>query len=143
MKIYIEEINPKEIDYKKIEKKLKNDRSFVELYSEEGMHVVENKKMYKIIPTNEKVVKIKENGFTFILDKSKILREECYQVPINHVKINKKKYTIEKTRCIIECIYDENNMKLYIDDFYIEVEDENISIEKIKNEYNVFLLLLN
>ena len=166
MRIYVEDLEPKNIDRSKLVKleeyySGKNDA--IEVFSEQGMYLVENAKMWKLVPTNDKTTKIVEDGVSFLVDETNIEKRLHSQIPVDHA-MNKKTIFTYKTKnvmLLIEGHYEENRItrlnmdkidfdksNIYnnftIDDFYFEPKYENLNISNpnVKNEINVFLSLL-
>jgi hypothetical protein len=166
MRIYVEDLEPKNIDRSKLVKleeyySGKNDA--IEVFSEKGMYLVENSKMWKLVPTNDKTTKIVEDGVSFLLDETNIEKRLHSQIPFDHA-MNKKTIFTYKTKhvlLLIEGHYEENRItrlnmdkidfdksdiynNFTIDDFYFEPKYENLNISNpnVKNEINVFLSLL-
>ena len=162
MRIYVEEIQPKKINRNKLtrlEEYFSIKKDILEIFSEKGMYLVENEKVWKLFPTNEKMSKFTENDVTFLVDESKIERKLSSQIPIEHACIETTIfiYHMKNVKLVIEGYYEENiSKKLNVDksdkysnfittNFYFEPKNENLEISNpfMKNEINVFLLMLN
>jgi hypothetical protein len=166
MRIYVEDLEPKNIDHAKLVKLGeyyfgKND--IIEVFSEKGMYLVENSKMWKLVATNDKTTKVVEGGVSFLVDETNIEKRLHSQIPFDHV-MNKKTIFSYKTKNVllfIEGHYEENRItrlnmdkidfdksdiynNFVVTDFYFEPKYENLNISNpnVKNEINVFLSLL-
>lgn len=161
MKVYIQNLEPAKINYSKLsslDKYLLEQKSVVEIYSEEGMYLVENKKVYKLLPINEKSEKITLADTELIVDETIIVKEIAFQLPFNHYSENTKIfiYKIENIRLFVEGKYEKNivspekvsNIDKYCNfvttNFYFDICNKNELFDPyVKNELNVFLSLLN
>jgi len=161
MKIYVKDIYPKKITRDKLiklEEYYSSTKEILEIFSEKGMYLVENSKVWKIIPTNEKLFTFvdSENNATFLIDETTIEKQASSQIPIDHSIIETTIfiYNGKNVRLLIEGYYKKNIMpKTYSDkyynflvtNFYFEPKNNNFEITNpfLKNEINVFLSLLN
>jgi len=161
MKIYVKDIYPKKITRDKLiklEEYYSSTKEILEIFSEKGMYLVENSKVWKIIPTNEKLFTFvdSENNVTFLIDETTIEKQASSQIPIDHSTIETTIfiYNGKNVRLLIEGYYKKNIMpKTYSDkyynflvtNFYFEPKNNNLEITNpfLKNEINVFLSLLN
>ena len=155
MRIYIENYDPKNITNimlsKKLEDYFRNKKSFIEIYSDEGIYNIENNKIYKLKynNNNENIKKIinffkeKETArYNLIIDYSQIEKEECFQISTNHIsrKIEIFKYSL--------C--EKSNIELIIKGNYVnkEIELESglanhyLSNDKYKN-FEIFDFYFN
>lgn len=102
-KIYTPDIN---IEYyeKIIEniKKIKKEE-IKEIYSLNGIYQIKNNELYKIKITNDIVKEKTHKKNKFIIDESKIILEECYNLPQIHelIEIILEEYTINEEIKII------------------------------------------
>jgi len=161
MRIYVEDINPKKITYNKLislQEFYLSKKDVLEIFSEKGMYLVENSKIWRLFPTNEKIVKFVDanNNLTFLVDESNIEKIPSSQLPIEHecVETTIFIYHMKNVRLIIEGFYKKtiaisgNVDKYYnfvVTNFYFEPKNENFKIDNpfLKNEINVFLSMLN
>lgn len=159
MKIYVEEIQPKKITREKLlrlEEYFSIKKDILEIFSEKGMYLVENEKVWKLFPTNEKMNKLIENDVTFLIDESIVEKKICSQIPMEHACIETTIfiYHSKNVKLVIEGFYEKNiSTKMTIDkynsfittNFYFEPKNVNLDINNpfMKNEINVFLLMLN
>lgn len=159
MKIYVEEIQPKKITREKLlrlEEYFSIKKDILEIFSEKGMYLVENEKVWKLFPTNEKMNKLIENDVTFLIDESIVEKKICSQIPMEHACIETTIfiYHSKNVKLVIEGFYEKNiSTKMTIDkydsfittNFYFEPKNINLDITNpfMKNEINVFLLMLN
>jgi hypothetical protein len=171
MRIYIEEIKPTQITYdklNKLEQYFTEKKDIIEIFSEKGMYLVESNNIWKLVPTNERIIKVIENGYTLLIDETRIEKNKCSQIQADHafIKTTRFIYTVKtqsnttkksSLNFIIEGKYNEeitsesiiNKMDKYsnfmVTDFYFEPKFQNVTIlaPDIKNEINVFLSVLN
>jgi hypothetical protein len=163
MKIYIDNIHPEKITSNKLialEEYNFEKKEVLEIYSEKGMYLVENQKVFKLFPINEKIHKIIENEIIYLLDETTIEKQQYSQIPMEHV-CDKKiiyMYHLKNLRLIIEgCIKREETIltkilsteykydNFIVTNFYFEPKNGKLDINDlfIKNEINVFLSVLN
>jgi hypothetical protein len=159
MKIYVEEIQPKKITREKLlrlEEYFSIKKDILEIFSEKGMYLVENEKVWKLFPTNEKMNKLTENDVTFLIDESNVEKKICSQIPMEHACIETTIfiYHSKNVKLVVEGFYEKNiSTKMTIDkygsfittNFYFEPKNVKLDISNpfMKNEINVFLLMLN
>jgi hypothetical protein len=154
MKIYIENYNLNNIISKCniLDKFLFNTKTQIDIYSAEGLFIVDNTKLFKLKITDKKTCKI-ENYFkknNIIMDDSNVDKEITYQLPQEHIAINLTIFTYKicqksKISLVIEGTY---NQEPQIDK-YIGFEPSNFyfisysNIIEIKDNLCEFLSLLN
>ena len=160
MKVYIQNLKPAKINYNKLsilDKYLLEQKSVVEIYSEEGMYLVENKKVFKMLPINETSEKITLSDMELIVDGTIIVKEIAFQLPFNHYPENTEIFTykIKNIRLFVEGKYEENIVNpakvskidkycnFVTTNFYFEICKNELFDPYVKNELNVFLSLLN
>ena len=150
MKIYLENYNPVLLKNKValFEKYLVNTNQFIEVITENGLYIVDDKDICKINVTLDESMKMEYPPFSFIVDKSKVNLEKVYTVP-NHTyltKIVKNVYKPNKGSKIQFIIEGEtsnmNGANFVPTNFYFEAPD-NIDLTVCKEDLNVFLSLLN
>jgi hypothetical protein len=167
MKIYIDNYEPKNLSNKldKLNKYLINSNSYVEIYSDDGIFYVDEFGIYKIIIINDDHIKYtsKALNYGFIIDNTKLYKENVTAIPLSHINttINKYEYKIDiksKIKLVIEgndnqtndsdilVTCEKNKLTSFIPNhFYFEILDKNITtINEIfnNNDLNVFLSLL-
>ena len=144
MKLYIDNINIKNILEKNISKYIINNNNNNYIFSDSGIFKINNNKLNKINIIDKQIIKGKfKNNLTYIIDNSEfdILKKNEYCIPINHIliNINKIKYkfcendlyfVIEKYNDIIKYVY-----------FYINDSIDNINY--YENDIISFLLKNN
>jgi len=170
MRIYIENIEPRKISYEnlvsldKISSIVWKRKDILEIFSEKGMYMIENSKVWKLVPTNEKTRHlVEDDNQVFLVDETIIERKPSFQIPMNHVAIKTTIFSYEtrNVRLIIEGSYDNNIITIAkpqasdksdkynnfkVKDFYFEPKNEKTDISNnsfMKNDINVFLSLLN
>jgi len=166
MRIYAEDLEPKKITREKIAKLQqyyfsKND--LIEVFSEKGMYLVENSKLWKLVMTNDKITKVLEDGVSFFIDETHIEKKVHSQLPFDNHSIKKTIFTYQtkNVRLVIEGYYEENRVTILnidkldndksdiyknfiVSDSYFELKHKNLNFNNVdvKNEINVFLSLL-
>jgi hypothetical protein len=161
MKIYVKDIYPKKITRDKLlklDEYYSSKKEILEIFSEKGMYLVENSKVWKIVPTNEKLFTFvdSENNVTFLIDETIIEKQPSSQIPIDHSTIETTIfiYNGKNVRLLIEGYYKKNAMpktssekyhNFLVTNFYFEPKNNNLEMTNpfLKNEINVFLSLLN
>ena len=155
MKIYIKNYNIKDIK-KKLEPLhiyFVNEQKYIQFYSNEGIFIIENIKIFKLNILDVKLEYYKLNNVELVIDKSIVVKEICYQLPMNSINNNITTFYYQlhkksKVKLIIEGISQTDiitdNYKNYIPtNFYFEISPEfEINNLFIKEEINEFLSLL-
>ena len=163
MKLFIDSYNIQDLLKKipQLDKYNVKHKSQMEIYSDEGIYIVDDIKLFKLIINDQPIVTIKNyyNKCNLIIDKSTVKTIETTQVPPFHLSLQTVIFyysLVEKSniKLVIQGKYDlkelinsEKDDKYYgflPCDFYFEVSDE-VDINNIlfKEEFNVFLSLLN
>lgn len=143
MKLYIEDYDMKKLlkKIKTISKKIPPNKKSIEIfYSEQGMYEVTSNDVFKLNIENEKTQRFIENGFKWITDESILLRENVFQIPVEHIKVNLTQFIFSlepnsKVKFIIEFLENQENN---IVDFYFDIFKNDIPWQEI----NVFLSML-
>lgn len=171
MKIYIENYNPSKLIKKldSLDTYFLSKKDIVEIYSDEGIYLIDNNNCYKRIISNENVVNKSLNGVNYIIDETDIINTDVSQIPPDHISINITKFYFglpnanhlknQNQNLINLVIEGVKNMKPNYDNnydtqnkyenflpnnFYFEVfYKENIDVILQKEILNVFLSLLN
>ena len=161
MKIYFARIKPHIINkeaFEKLNKYIGKKEMMYEIYSDEGILVLENKLVFKksIIDDDVKNVKNYIEGKDILIDNSSVKLEETYQIPCNNKVISSIKisYLVNPRSHIklnIILTPNENWKNEYLDkenfykygnvlDFYFDVMDHiDIYGDFCKNEINELL----
>jgi hypothetical protein len=156
MKIYIDNYNienlPKKM--KGLSKYLTNKTNVIEVYSEEGIFVIDQQNIYRVDYLDKPIKKgkyINENDIVFnmIIDTSETTKTIMNQLPPDNVimKTETHLYQINATSKIKMVINltlnkDVNEYKPY--DFYFDVSNDiDINSPIFKEDINVFLFHLN
>lgn len=171
MKIYIENYNPSKLIKKldSLDTYFLSKKDIVEIYSDEGIYLIDHNNCYKRIISNENVVNKSLNGVNYIIDETDIINTDVSQIPPDHISINITKFYFglpnanhlknQNQNLINLVIEGVKNMKPNYDNnydtqnkyenflpnnFYFEVfYKENIDVILQKEILNVFLSLLN
>lgn len=152
MRIYIKNLNLELINniFDLFKEYLINTEIYIELYTNEGIYQIEDKKIYSL-DICDKDIKIVNNyyeNFTLIVDPSLFHKQVVYSVHGNthsSFKIKKHYFKIDKNSIIHLVIkYSSNDDKFIPNDMYFETDtDIDINSIFIKNEINEFLSVLN
>ena len=139
-----------EYDMKKLFKKIKtlskkyppNKRDNEKIYSEQGIYQVNLNDLFKLNIENEMSKRFEENGRQWILDKSILVREKVFQLPVEHknIKVIQLVFSLEsnsKVNFIIDFLENDEKENNIID-YYFDILDSDIPWQEI----NVFLSIL-
>ena len=139
-----------EYDMKKLFKKIKtlskkyppNKRDNEKIYSEQGIYQVTLNDLFKLNIENEMSKRFEENGRQWILDKSILVREKVFQLPVEHknIKVIQLVFSLEsnsKVNFIIDFLENDEKENNIID-YYFDILDSDIPWQEI----NVFLSIL-
>jgi len=144
MKIYIKEYNPTDIlkKIKLIDEYYYSTKNSIEIFSDDGVFYINDKKMYKMNIVLDKLVELKINNFDILLDKSDYNNEVVYQLPFSYIEshITTFYYAINSNK---SNKFNKSKIKLVVegnyDIIYNEIMDNEImDNEIIKNKYNNF-----
>ena len=116
----------------------------INFYSNEGIFLINNKKIFKLNILDKKIKKIKFNNYNLLIDESEIINEISYQLPVTYISTVSFYYKLYKTsniKFVIEYSLVENDENKPIN-FYFEVSDFEIDNLFIKEEINEFLSVL-
>jgi len=158
MKIYIQHYNLNNIAF--LDEYLYNEKTHIDIYSNEGIFIVDNIQIFKLKITDKDVYKIENYGVNFsgsnnkhtlLIDESVIEKETVFQIPPDHIAIKLttftyKMYQKSNVSLVIEGTYNKpvNNNDRYdgfeLTDFYF-ISSSNLT--EIKDNLCVFLSLLN
>ena len=125
MKLYFENLKLTNIDY--LNKYLINQN--INFYSEEGIFLINNTKLFKLNILDKKIENTKFNKYNLLIDKSEISNEISYQLPftfISTVSFYYKLHKLSKIQFVIESQPLESNQKLKPINFYFEIFDFEI-----------------
>ena len=100
-----------------------------EIYSKEGMFVVDHSDLYQLQVSNEKQEEFQHEGRTFLIDYSQLTREKVTRLPSDHINqfIQYDTYALDpksKAKFILKTM--ESNNKRYPLDAYFEIEDPSV-----------------
>ena len=156
MKIYIENYNIENLSKKMkgLNKYLTNKTNVVEVYSDEGIFVIDQQNIFRVDYLDKPIKKgkyISETGavFNMLIDTSETTKTIVNQLPPDNVilKTETQVYQINatsKTKMVINLTLnkDVNEYKPY--DFYFDVSNDiDINSLIFKEDINVFLFHLN
>jgi len=151
MKVYIDNYNIAEVLNKKnnFDKYYEKSYNRIDIFSSEGMFVIDKTSMYKLNNIIDKPLKTADKFYkdmSLIIDDSSYNKSEVFQLPVNHIHINTVSfiYTINnnKTKMVIEGTYDTTYT--LVNDKYKGFTPTDIYFTDFGiNEINVFLMALN
>jgi hypothetical protein len=156
MKIYIENYNIENLSKKMkgLNKYLTNKINVIEVYSDEGIFVIDHQNIYKVDYLDKPIKKgkyISETSavFSMIIDTTETTKAIVNQLPPNNVimKTETQVYEINassKTKLVVILTLNKavNEYKPY--DFYFDVSNDiDINSQIFKEDINVFLFHLN
>ena len=100
-----------------------------EIYSKEGMFVVDHTDIYQLHVSNEKQEEFQHEGNTLLIDYSQLTREKVTRLPSDHIHhfIQYDSYALElksKVKLILKTMEADN--KRYPLDAYFEIEDPTV-----------------
>ena len=101
-----------------------------EIYSKEGMFVVDHTDLYQLHVSNEKQEEFTHEDRTFLIDYSQLDREKVMRLPSDHIHqfIQYDSYALEpksKVKLVLKTMEAPNN-KRYPLDAYFEIEDSSV-----------------
>ena len=157
MKIYIDHFNLNILSeiIKNFREYKTNSEEFLQLYSPEGIYLIDQKSTIKIKPVDHDIIILKHfyENYTLIVDPSFYIVEKVMQLPSEHItkKVKRETYHLNKNliKLVIEFeeekISQNTNENDYIPkDIYFELPNSsNIKDDLVKEELIVFLSLLN
>jgi hypothetical protein len=116
-----------------------------EVYSKEGMFVVDHKDIYQLVIMNEKVEEFQHNSQHFMIDYSQITRMKVHRLPTDHIShfIQYQTYEMEansKVKIVLKSF--ESQDKHYPLDAYFEIEDPTVDPKVYLLEKNLIDVLL-
>jgi hypothetical protein len=151
MKLYIENYN-----ILKISKKMKSLEEFFlnnsyrkEIYSEEGIFMIDKNNLYQITYLDGEITKFPNyiDDINIITDKTEEIKKIVNQVPFTNIvlELETQHYVLNKQskfKLVIDFILNDNKIEPY--DFYFDVPNIiDINSPLFKEDLNVFLFHLN
>ena len=133
-----------------LKKYLVDEKTKLEIITNEGQYYIDNSKVYKMIVTDKsaKIYENYSNGVTLLVDNSYTVLQEMNQIPNHNIEITNTYFYFalnksSKLRLVIQT-HDETIENMDPCDFYFETKDETeINNIFFRDEINVFLSLLN
>ena len=166
-KIFIKDYDPLLIKKKfvKLDEYFRNKEIAVEFVSPDGLFMIDNNKLYKLIPVDKEIVVHSFEGTELLFDASYFEKEFMLsQIPYDHVRIELSKFYYGREsagkksflKLVVEGLYEsDNNSTQFLEtktaaDKYVNftptnfyfLATENFDNILIKKELNVFLSLL-
>ena len=156
MKIYIDNYHIENLSkkMKSLNKYLTNKTNSIEVYSDEGIFVIDQQNIYKITYLDKPIKNVKyinENGIIFdmIIDTTEKTKTIVNQLPSDNIimKTETQIYQTDassKTKLVVNLTLNKliNEYKLH--DFYFDVSNDiDINSPIFKEDVNVFLSHLN
>ena len=156
MKIYIDNYSIKNLQkkIKGLNKYLTNKTNVIEVYSDEGIFVIDQQNIYKIDYLDKPIKKgkyINENDILFdmLIDTTETTRTIVNQLPPDNVIIKTETHeyqinTSSKTKLVINSSLNKGVNEYKPHDFYFDVSNDiDINSPIFKEDINVFLFHLN
>jgi hypothetical protein len=126
------------INLSKLESYFLKKKHETQVYSEHGIYVIEENKIYKLIPIDVQVKEIIYQDMKVFIDTSFFKKEQVHNIPVDIFEKKNifKTYKVSKLKFVVEL--DESDEKEKITDFYIETENENINQDFLYSEIHLF-----
>lgn len=135
MKIYVENYDIQNLTkkFKNLDKYYKKTEKYTEIFLEEGIYTIHESEMYKLNNVEdfpiEKVNNL-NNNYSLLIDKSKFIKEEVFQLPYDNTDLKNSKKIVEFEYCI-----NKSSLKLIIKGVY----ENNVFNNNNENKYYAFL----
>jgi len=149
MKLYIDSYhyNPNKLKIHLLKNKFKHDKcTCVEFYTNNGIYIIENNEMYKLVPMDNPVELVTIHGLDFIIDKSYYTKKPHYQLSPEHIIIKKNHYVFSNSKLtlVVEGDVTTDDDDFVPTNFYFDTHSNNsIDDPMILNEFNEFLSTFN
>lgn len=149
MKLYIDSYhyNPNKLKIHLLKNKFKHDKcTCVEFYTNNGIYIIENNEMYKLVPMDNPVELVTIHGLDFIIDKSYYTKKPHYQLSPEHIIIKKNHYVFSNSKLtlVVEGDVTTDEDDFVPTNFYFDTHSNNsIDDPMILNEFNEFLSTFN
>jgi hypothetical protein len=129
-----------------LDKYFKGTKTHTVVYSDDGMYVLQNNKIYKSVIVDVETTKCMTLGdFELIGDETTMTLEETHQIPPNHIMLQSTLfYYSQSPKANVQLVIegDSKNTSFTPTDFYFEVSGD-IDNYLIKEELNIFLSQLS
>jgi len=149
MKLYIDSYhyNPNKLKIHLLQNKFKYDKcTSVEFYTNNGIYIIENNELYKLVPMDNPIELVTIHGLDFIIDKSYYTKKQHYQLSPEHIIIKKNHYVFcnSKVTLVVEGDVTADDDDFIPTNFYFDTHSNNsIDDQMILNEFNEFLSTFN
>lgn len=136
MKLYIDNYNISNL-YSKfniLDKYFVNKNSHLEIYSNEGVFIIDDINLYKLNIKDEDIIRIKDyyKKFTILIDNSIITKHETKQIPPKH--------TLLHITTFHYLTMPNSNLKLVIIGKYNNTRNQTMDLD-FHNKYNEFIII--
>ena len=101
-----------------------------EIYSKEGMFVVDHSDLYQLHVSNEKQEELQHESYSLLIDYSQVIREKVTRLPSDHIHhfIQYDSYALEpnsKVKLVLKTM-EAPDHKRHPLDAYFEIEDSSV-----------------
>jgi len=132
MKLYIENYNIQNIfkKQKSLDQFLSNKSNIFEVYSTDGIYVVDQNNIYKLSILDKNIIKIDNfiEKYNILIDKSEITTKNVNQIPFDNFILKSENYIYKlnnksRIKLVLNLILNET-MEYIPADFYFDIPDE-------------------
>jgi hypothetical protein len=151
MKLYIENYNIQNIfkKQKSLDQFLSNKSNIFEVYSTDGIYVVDQNNIYKLSILDKNIIKIDNfiEKYNILIDKSEITTKNVNQIPFDNFILKSENYIYKlnnksRIKLVLNLILNET-MEYIPADFYFDIPDElDVNSPLFKQDIQEFLFHL-
>jgi len=151
MKLYIENYNIQNIfkKQKSLDQFLSNKSNIFEVYSTDGIYVVDQNNIYKLSILDKNIIKIDNfiEKYNILIDKSEITTKNFNQIPFDNFILKSENYIYKlnnksRIKLVLNLILNET-MEYIPADFYFDIPDElDVNSPLFKQDIQEFLFHL-
>jgi hypothetical protein len=132
MKLYIENYNIQNIfkKQKSLDQFLSNKSNIFEVYSTDGIYVVDQNNIYKLSILDKNIIKIDNfiEKYNILIDKSEITTKNVNQIPFDNFILKSENYIYKlnnksRIKLVLNLILNET-MEYIPADFYFDIPDD-------------------
>ena len=134
MKVYIYDFLHNDIFLKKFKKNKISSSSYVEIYSSDGLFIINNNSLNKLILHDKKSINKKTANVDVYIDCSETEYFQVHNVPINHISIKIDEDVYSTSVDGITLIVKTSDDKLI--DWYFHYSSSKLDFEKINKLFN-------
>lgn len=151
MKLYIENYNIENIfkKQKSLDQFLSNKSNIFEVYSTDGIYVVDQKNIYKLSILDKNIIKINNfiEKYNILIDKSEITTKNVNQIPFDNFILKAENYIYKlnnksRIKLVLNLILNKT-MEYIPADFYFDIPDDlDVNSPLFKQDIQEFLFHL-